>query len=113
MTHGGPHAGDYAYQFLVTAPRGKMLMRALAYNPTSPNNDRSETRTFVTKFRGRRFQVLRRIVGPDTAHTYYEGAPYFKRPFFRAHLCLLSVPSIKWRATLLLQARLGSRWRTQ
>jgi hypothetical protein len=98
----GDHAGDYAYTFLVTAPRGKLLVRARARNPTSDNDDVGEARSVVTRFKGRPFQVLQKFAGLDT----------FDRPAFAARLVVLSRPATKWRTLLRVQERKNGHWGT-
>ncbi|MEA2492923.1 MAG: hypothetical protein QOJ29_834 [Thermoleophilaceae bacterium] len=99
---GGPHAGSYAYTLLVAAPRGKLLVKVYARNPTSDRDDYGEARSFVSKFRGKPFQVLQRSAGLDPAG----------RPAFSARQVVLSRPAVKWRTLLRVQERIGGRWGT-
>jgi hypothetical protein len=65
----GPHAGEYAFTFVITAPRGKVQLEARASNghPADPGTeftvDEAKANTFVTRFVERPFRVLQRFVG--------------------------------------------------
>jgi hypothetical protein len=102
----GPHAGEYAFTFLITAPRGRVRLEAKVSNrdPLTNENtvDQATARTFVTKFNGRTFQVLHKFAGTD---------PVYREP--AAALVVLARDRVKWHARMLLQYRDGTAWKTQ